>query len=118
MAEARIDSPPNKEVNVKEGSDAELSCVVDMGSGIEEITIAAFWYLDGQPIDCQFQTGFICTKEIRGHRLISTLVIVKAALHHAGNFTCSIPYAKPDTVTLHVIDGKAFKLLKVSPRRY
>ena len=27
-------------------------------------------------------------------------------MHHAGKFTCSPSYAKPDTVTLHVIDGK------------
>ena len=108
MAEAQIHSPPNKEVYVKQGSNAELTCVVDIGSGMENKSTFAFWYHDGQPIDCQLNTGFICTKEISGHQLISTLVIVKADLHHAGNFTCSFYYAKPDTVTLHVINGKMF----------
>jgi len=44
--------------------------------------------------------------EKRDQQLISTLYIEKADMHHAGKFTCSPSYAKPDTVTLHVIDGK------------
>lgn len=44
--------------------------------------------------------------EDRGRQLVSTLVIEKADLAHAGRFTCAPSYAKPDTVTLHVVDGE------------
>ncbi len=38
-------------------------------------------------------------------QLVSTLTIERADMHHAGKFTCAPSYAKPDTVTVHVIDG-------------
>lgn len=44
--------------------------------------------------------------ERRGHQLVSTLVIERADMRHAGKFTCAPSYAKPDTVTLHVVDGE------------
>ena len=37
---------------------------------------------------------------------MSTLRIARADLRHAGKFTCAPSYAKPDTVTLHVVDGE------------
>ena len=49
--------------------------------------------------------------EQRDQQLISTLFIEKADMHHAGKFTCAPSYAKPDTVTLHVIDGKWLEML-------
>jgi hypothetical protein len=39
-------------------------------------------------------------------QLVSTLTIERADMHHAGKFTCAPSYAKPDTVTVHVIDGE------------
>ena len=44
--------------------------------------------------------------ERRGRQLVSTLLIERADLAHAGKFTCAPSYAKPDTVTLHVVDGE------------
>lgn len=44
--------------------------------------------------------------EKRGRHLVSTLLIERAELTHAGKFTCAPSYAKPDTVTLHVVDGE------------
>ena len=46
------------------------------------------------------------TEERGGDTLVSTLVIEKADMGHAGKFTCAPSYARPDTVTLHVVDGK------------
>ena len=40
---------------------------------------------------------------------MSTLVIEKAQMAHAGKFTCAPSYAKPDTVTVHVVDGELQK---------
>ena len=110
-AEARIDSPSNKEVHVKQRSKVKLTCVVDLGSGSGADSTAVFWYLDGQALDWLGQTGpgrGVRVTERRGRQLISTLVIERADMHHAGKFTCAPSYAKPDTVTLHVIDGKIF----------
>ena len=52
--------------------------------------------------------------ERRGRQLVSTLIIENADMHHAGKFTCAPSYAKPDTVTLHVIDGKSSLFLRVA----
>lgn len=109
-AEARIDSPSNKEVHVKQRSKVKLTCVVDLGSGSGADSTAVFWYLDGQALDWLGQTGpgrGVRVTERRGRQLISTLVIERADMHHAGKFTCAPSYAKPDTVTLHVIDGES-----------
>ena len=86
-----------------------MTCVVDLGSGSGADSTAVFWYLDGQALDWLGQTGpgrGVRVTERRGRQLISTLVIERADMHHAGKFTCAPSYAKPDTVTLHVIDGK------------
>ena len=115
-AEARIDSPSNKEVHVKQRSKVKLTCVVDLGSGSGADSTAVFWYLDGQALDWLGQTGpgrGVRVTERRGRQLISTLVIERADMHHAGKFTCAPSYAKPDTVTLHVIDGKIRRFYKI-----
>ena len=106
-ARARIEGPDNKEVHVKQRSRVKLTCVVDLGRGGE--SAAVFWYLDGQSLDWLGQTGpgrGVQVTEKRGTQLVSTLSIERADMHHAGKFTCSPSYAKPDTVTLHVIDSK------------
>ena len=108
-AQARIEGPDNKEVHVKQRSRVKLTCVVELGRGHSQDSAAVFWYLDGQSLDWLGQTGpgrGVQVTEQRGHQLISTLMIEKADMHHAGKFTCSPSYAKPDTVTLHVLDGK------------
>eukprot|EP00093_Oithona_nana_P002048 02048.XXX_16624_4782_1 [CDS] Oithona nana genome sequencing. len=109
-AEARIDSPSNKEVHVKQRSQVKLTCAVDLGTGTGSQSAAVFWYLDGQALDWLGQTGpgrGVRVTERRGRQLISTLIIENADMHHAGKFTCAPSYAKPDTVTLHVIDGES-----------
>ena len=108
-AEARIDSPSNKEVHVKQRSQVKLTCAVDLGTGSGSQSAAVFWYLDGEALDWLGQTGpgrGVRVTERRGRQLVSTLIIENADMHHAGKFTCAPSYAKPDTVTLHVIDGK------------
>lgn len=107
-ARARIEGPDNKEVHVKQRSRVKLTCVVDLGRGGE--SAAVFWYLDGQSLDWLGQTGpgrGVQVTEKRGTQLVSTLSIERADMHHAGKFTCSPSYAKPDTVTLHVIDSES-----------
>jgi len=109
-ARARIEGPDNKEVHVKQRSRVKLTCVVDLGRGHSQESAAVFWYLDGESLDWLGQTGpgrGVQVTEQRGQQLISTLLIEKADMHHAGKFTCSPSYAKPDTVTLHVIDGES-----------
>lgn len=109
-AEARIDSPSNKEVHVKQRSQVKLTCLVDLGTGSGSESAAVFWYLDGEALDWLGQTGpgrGVRVTERRERQLISTLIIEKADIHHAGKFTCAPSYAKPDTVTLHVIDGES-----------
>ena len=106
-ATAHIDSPRNKEVHVRQRSQVKLTCVVDLGKGQE--SAAVFWYLDGKALDWLGQTGpgrGVQVTEKRGTHLISTLLIERADMYHAGKFTCAPSYAKPDTVTLHVVDGK------------
>ena len=49
-AEARIDSPANKEVHVKRQSQVKLTCVVEVGTGAGSQSAAVFWYLDGEAI--------------------------------------------------------------------
>ena len=83
---------------------------MDLGTGTGSQSAAVFWYLDGQALDWLGQTGpgrGVRVTERRGRQLISTLIIENADMHHAGKFTCAPSYAKPDTVTLHVIDGKS-----------
>ena len=110
MAQAQIDGTDNKEVHVKRRSRVKLTCVVDLGtSKSSRESAAVFWYLDGEALDWLGQTGSgkgVQVTEQRGSQLISTLLIEKADLHHAGKFTCAPSYAKPDTVTVHIIDGK------------
>ena len=81
------------------------------GGGSENV--AVFWYLDGRALDWLGQTGpgrGVQVSEHRGRegrrRLVSTLRIARADLRHAGKFTCAPSHAKPDTVTLHVVDGE------------
>jgi hypothetical protein len=100
------------------------------------MSAAVFWYLDGQALDWLGQTGRgrgVQVTEVRGDQviivfrllsqprsqiyicitnfqLVSTLKIERADMHHAGKFTCAPSYAKPDTVIVHVIDGK-FRLI-------
>ena len=88
-----------------------------MGTGTGSQSAAVFWYLDGQALDWLGQTGpgrGVRVTERRGRQLISTLIIENADMHHAGKFTCAPSYAKPDTVTLHVIDGKSSVFLRVA----
>ncbi|CAB4063077.1 unnamed protein product [Lepeophtheirus salmonis] len=54
-AEARIDSPTNKEVHVQHQSRVQLRCVVDLGD--QQESAAVFWYLNGKTIDWLGQTG-------------------------------------------------------------
>lgn len=107
-AKARIESPSNKEVHVRQRSQVKLTCVVDLGVG--QHAAAVFWYLDGQALDWLGQTGpgkGVQVTEQRDNHLISTLIIERADMYHAGKFTCAPSYARPDTVTLHVIDGES-----------
>lgn len=109
-ARARIEGPDNKEVHVKQRSRVKLTCVVNLGRGLSSDSAAVFWYLDGRSLDWLGQTGpgrGVQVTEKRGRQLVSTLSIEKADMHHAGKFTCSPSYAKPDTVTLHVIDSES-----------
>ena len=88
-----------------------------MGTGTGSQSAAVFWYLDGQALDWLGQTGpgrGVRVTERRGRQLISTLIIENADMHHAGKFTCAPSYAKPDTVTLHVIDGKSSLFIRVA----
>ena len=101
-------------MHVKQRSQVKLTCLVDLGTGSGSESAAVFWYLDGEALDWLGQTGpgrGVRVTERRGRQLISTLIIEKADIHHAGKFTCAPSYAKPDTVTLHVIDGKIFIIL-------
>eukprot|EP00095_Tigriopus_kingsejongensis_P002179 maker-scaffold1021_size70145-snap-gene-0.15 protein:Tk02179 transcript:maker-scaffold1021_size70145-snap-gene-0.15-mRNA-1 annotation:"hypothetical protein TcasGA2_TC008933" len=96
---ARIGNVGNKEVHVRHKSKVELSCVVDLGEGHHATAI--FWYLNGHVID-QRESNQV-TKQHR-NQLESTITINQAEMRHAGQFTCAPSYARPDTVTLHVID--------------
>jgi len=49
-------------------------------------------------------------------QLVSTLTIERADMHHAGKFTCAPSYAKPDTVTVHVIDGKTLTIIALGQK--
>ena len=108
-ARAHIDSPSNKEVHVRQKSQVKLTCAVDLGQ--QGQSAAVFWYLDGQVLDWPGQTGRGKGVKVTEHRetpgvLVSTLSIERADMKHGGKFTCAPSYAKPDTVILHVVDGK------------
>ena len=84
-AKARIDSPSNKEVHVKQRSQVKLTCVVDLGSSSGSQSAAVFWYLDGQALDWLGQTGRgrgVQVTEKRGNQVFNsssykTIVILR-----------------------------------------
>lgn len=46
-----------------------------------------------------------------GDSIVSTVTIARAQEHHSGNYTCGPSNAEPDTITVHVLNGKHAKML-------
>jgi len=96
------------ELYVRTGSTISLECVIQGSGSIPPRVL--FWYHNGKPIALDSPRGGISLTTSRDTGLspsmTSKLLLTRAALSDAGNYTCAPPGAQPADITVHVLNGE------------
>ncbi|EEC15553.1 conserved hypothetical protein [Ixodes scapularis] len=113
VAKARI--PEGSNLYIQSGNIINLTCVVNDSRAPP---VYVFWYHDDRMInyDSGRTAGIRVATERGPSTTVSRLQVPDAATGDSGNYSCIPPYADPDYITVHMLNGEKPAAMQHGPR--